>query len=151
MKLNEVIVASEYEDLLSFNSTQDEDKHNATMIMFKFLSAIDDATKDKISRKNLASLIGTSPSYITQLFRGDKLINLITVAKFERVLDMEFDIIARFNSETKTEIQSYENILYFPLTNPQILQNILSEPWLYTTTTNPYEISNNIHINLSAA
>jgi transcriptional regulator with XRE-family HTH domain len=102
MKLNEAIAAPGYEDLLFFEDINEEDRHNATMIMFKFLSGIEDVSKDKLSRKKLAELIGTSPSYITQLFRGDKLLNLLTIAKFERVLNIEFVITPRFISDKKT-------------------------------------------------
>jgi transcriptional regulator with XRE-family HTH domain len=105
MKLNEVIAAPGYEDLLIFEDINEEDRHNAAMIMFKFLSGIEDVTKDKLSRKKLAELIGTSPSYITQLFRGDKLINLLTIAKLERVLNIEFDITPRFISDKKTSFR----------------------------------------------
>jgi len=106
MKLNEVIAAPGYEDLLIFEDINEEDRHNAVMIMFKFLSVIEDVTKDKkLSRKKLAELIGTSPSYITQLFRGDKLMNLLTIAKFERVLNIEFNITPRFISDKKTSFR----------------------------------------------
>lgn len=113
MKLSEIKSAPGFEDLLSFRNVEQEDKHNAAMIMFKFLSEIEDVTKNKdISRKKIAELIGTSASYVTQLFRGDKLINLLTLAKLERVLDIEFEIsTAKKVGEKKNDVTS-ETVVY---------------------------------------
>jgi transcriptional regulator with XRE-family HTH domain len=36
--------------------------------------------------------IGTSASYLTQLFRGDRLLNFRTIAKIEAALNIEFKI-----------------------------------------------------------
>ena len=39
-------------------------------------------------------MIKVSPSYITQLYRGNKVINLELVAKIEQALDFRFEIKA---------------------------------------------------------
>lgn len=76
-------------------SKKDQDKHAAKIIMYRFLSEVERLSEEKnIKRKQLAKLIGTSASYITQLFKGSKLLNLETAAKFERVFDIKFDIRA---------------------------------------------------------
>ncbi|NCW88573.1 MAG: XRE family transcriptional regulator, partial [Chitinophagia bacterium] len=46
--------------------------------------------KKKITRKLLAQLIGTSPSYLTQVFRGDKPLNFMTLAKIQKALNVSF-------------------------------------------------------------
>ncbi len=78
------------------NEYDEEDvKHGARIIMYRFLSEVERLSDEKnINRKELAKLIGTSPSYITQLFKGIKLLNLETAAKFENVFNVKFDIKA---------------------------------------------------------
>lgn len=83
----------EFDYLFSFSSEKEEIEHEAKMLMFQFLDKIQiEAEAKKINRKTLAKKIGTSASYITQLFRGDKLINLTTLAKFQKELDLQFKI-----------------------------------------------------------
>lgn len=44
------------------------------------------------TRKQLAESLGTSASYLTQLFRGDRLLNFKTEAKIEAALGIKFVI-----------------------------------------------------------
>jgi transcriptional regulator with XRE-family HTH domain len=61
--------------------------------MAKFLDRIQEIADQKgLKKKDLAQKIGTSASYITQLYRGHKLLNLMTLAKFQRALDIEFEV-----------------------------------------------------------
>src|SRR5690606_18002123 len=46
----------------------------------------------KMTRKQLADLIGTSASYLTQLYTGNKIMNLVTMAKIKKVLDLNIEI-----------------------------------------------------------
>ncbi len=48
--------------------------------------------QQQMSKKDLADALGTSKSYITQLFSGDKLLNLKLLAKLQRVLGVRFGI-----------------------------------------------------------
>ncbi len=62
-------------------------------LMASFLSVVEMIQEEKgITRKELASLIKTSPSYLTQVFRGDKPLNFITLAKIQRVLGIRFSV-----------------------------------------------------------
>jgi len=64
------------------------------MLSYIFLSEAQKAMDCKDwTRKKLASEIGTSASYLTQLFRGDRLLNLKTIAKIESALDIRYSII----------------------------------------------------------
>lgn len=47
---------------------------------------------DEKKRKELAEEIGVSNSFISQLFSGDKKINIKLMAKFQRALDFKFVI-----------------------------------------------------------
>ena len=64
---------------------------DSLLLMSGFLSEIEAAmVKKKITRKLLAQLIGTSPSYLTQVFRGDKPLNFMTLAKMQKALNVGF-------------------------------------------------------------
>jgi len=56
-----------------------------------------------IQKKEIAEAINTSPSYVTQLFNGDKLINLMTLAKLQKAFDFTFQIEARKNNDNLKE------------------------------------------------
>lgn len=66
---------------------------DTSALMFRFLSLVDRIMEERgLSKKALADLIGTSPAYVTQLFRGHKTINLETLAKMQSALGIEFSI-----------------------------------------------------------
>src|SRR5664279_5655478 len=85
-----------FKDLLEFKTPEDELDHKAKMIMFRILSEVEKlAESRKMTHKDLAMEIGTSASYITQLYRGNKLLNLSTIAKFEIAFGVTFNIKAQ--------------------------------------------------------
>lgn len=70
-------------------------EHESKMIMYRFLSEVERIMdEEKINKKDLAIKIGTSSSYITQIFRGSKLLNLPTLAKIQVALNFKFKIEA---------------------------------------------------------
>jgi ribosome-binding protein aMBF1 (putative translation factor) len=86
-------IAVAYNSVLSFDNEQDQLELEAKIIMAKFLERIQEIADQKgLKKKDLAQKIGTSASYITQLYRGHKLLNLMTLAKFQRALDIEFEV-----------------------------------------------------------
>lgn len=92
-------VNEEDQNLFEFKSKEEEYEHEAKMLMFKFLSEIEKINDARKSfKKQLATAIGTSASYITQLYNGDKLINLLTLAKLQDVYNIEFEIKAISNN-----------------------------------------------------
>ena len=74
MKLNEKYnIAPEFETLFAFKNKAEEIEHEAKMITQKILSEIDKLNNNKpILKKELAKTLGTSASYITQLYNGTK-------------------------------------------------------------------------------
>jgi len=79
--------------------------------MFRFLDIIDHKREEMgWTRKQLAAQLGTSASYITQLYRGDKLVNMPFLAKIQKVFDFRFDI-----SETKSYQDQTSNNLDWSL------------------------------------
>lgn len=95
MKFNDKYnVSEEFADLYSFRNEEEEVEHEAYMIMFRFLSELEKLSSgDHPLKKNeLAKKLGVSPSYITQLYNGSKLINLNTLAKIEKAFNISFEI-----------------------------------------------------------
>lgn len=71
-------------------------EHDTHMLAFKFLGEIQSCQEALgINRKELAKKIGTSASYITQLYRGDKLPNLEILTRMAQALGLEFNIQAK--------------------------------------------------------
>jgi transcriptional regulator with XRE-family HTH domain len=89
-------------------------EQDAQMLMFRFLSEIEKFTDLKgFSRKELAKRIGTSASYLTQVWRGDKPLNFQTVAKLQEVLNISFKISGESNVieiEIEDEVLWHEKI-----------------------------------------
>lgn len=104
MKLNKKYkVNPDFEDLFTFKSKKEEIEHEAKMILFRLLSSFEKMMDQPIQKKEIAEAINTSPSYVTQLFKGDKLINLITLAKLQDAYDFTFEIEAKRNNNDLKE------------------------------------------------
>jgi len=68
---------------------------DAEMISLRFISEIEKVMqKEGINRSELAKQLGTSKSYLTQLWRGDKAVNMSFLAKCCTVLNIKFVIQA---------------------------------------------------------
>ena len=87
-------------------TTVDENEQiefDAIGIQLAFLFKIQDIMdKQGISRSDLAEKMGTSRAYITQLFGAKKFINMKTIAKLQKILDVKvaIDLV-----ETKKKIR----------------------------------------------
>jgi plasmid maintenance system antidote protein VapI len=95
----------EFEELFKFRDEKEELDHEAHMIMFRFLSEIEkhQVTGRKLKKNELASRLGVSPSYITQLYNGDKLLNFTMLAKIQKAFDIIFEIRVRRNNSSVNE------------------------------------------------
>jgi len=93
-------IETAFKTILSFDNEQDQLELEAKLIMAKFLEKIQEiATQKGLKKKDLAQKIGTSASYITQLYRGHKLLNLMTLAKLQRALNIEFDVAIKESNQ----------------------------------------------------
>jgi len=93
-----------FDQLFDQLSEKDKLENDANLLMFRFLSIIQDKCEALgLNRKQLAQKVGTSPSYITQLYQGDKLVNMITLAKFQKALEIDFEIIEKKSYEEKVK------------------------------------------------
>ena len=108
LKNNEDIKTA-FDQLFSKLSEKDKLENDANVLMFQFLSIIETKCEELgLNRKQLAAKVGTSASYITQLFRGDKFVNMITLAKFQKALGLEFKIAEKKSYEES--VKSYSPI-----------------------------------------
>ncbi|SDX22878.1 Helix-turn-helix [Hydrobacter penzbergensis] len=104
-------------------SLEKEIQHEANMLMSNFLNQIETFQDEQsLSRKELAVKIGTSSSYLTQLFRNKKPLNFITLAKIQRALGIKFLINAK-------SIDKSENIVDYNMAgNITAIENVESIP-----------------------
>jgi transcriptional regulator with XRE-family HTH domain len=85
-------VADEYADLFS-SSPEEKNKVDALILAARFLEIVSSEMKQQnMTRKALAAAMGTSASWLTQLFRGDKLPNLETLTLMGKILGISFEI-----------------------------------------------------------
>jgi ribosome-binding protein aMBF1 (putative translation factor) len=88
-----------FREILTPASDKEKLDLETLMLMTGFLSEIEKVCEERgLLKKDLANMIGTSASYVTQLFRGHKIINLETIAKIMLALDIRFDISVRKNN-----------------------------------------------------
>lgn len=85
---------------------------DASLLAMGFLGLIDEVMEERnISKKDLAKGVGTSPAYITQLFRGNRKPNWSFLAKVQQELDIKFDIstLEKRNEWMRSELMEYHN------------------------------------------
>jgi len=99
--------------LLKSSKTEEQlIERDSLILQANYLSEIERISKENgFNRKDLAIKIKTSPSYLTQVFRGDKPLNFLTLAKIKRALNLKFEVTAELVSEEKTPIISDFSIL----------------------------------------
>jgi ribosome-binding protein aMBF1 (putative translation factor) len=86
-------IKNQFAQLYETLTPEEQDEQAAKLLMFRFLSIVEERMEERgMSRKELANKLGTSASYITQLFRGHKLANLNILAKMARVLDISYRV-----------------------------------------------------------
>lgn len=106
LNINKSEIQDKLRSITVSKSEQQLTERESLILQANFLSEIERLYKNEgLNRKELATKINTSPSYLTQVFRGDKPLNFLTLAKIKRALNLQFEVKASF----KTEIQSKNN------------------------------------------
>jgi ribosome-binding protein aMBF1 (putative translation factor) len=78
-------------DAISFKNDDEIIDFNASILSLEFTDLIEELMKNNdINKAQLARKLKTSKSYITQLFSGDKLINLKLLARIQRIFKVKF-------------------------------------------------------------
>lgn len=86
-------IEKSFQELSSSISEPEKMMIETRLMMYRFLSEIDKVTNERgINRKELASLIGISASYMTQLYQGKKIINLQLLTRIKKALNIDFKI-----------------------------------------------------------
>ncbi|MFX0558672.1 hypothetical protein ACOCEA_17880 [Maribacter sp. CXY002] len=95
-----------------FNNQEIDYDIEARIIASKLLSEISEITdKNNLNRKTIAELIGTSASYLTQLYRGNKLLNFVTLAKLKDKLNLSIEIKIKENGYDNLDTDfNYQNL-----------------------------------------
>jgi len=77
----------------------DEMQFVAEMLHLDFMHLVKQKMEElHLSKKDLADKLGTSKGYISQLFSGDKLVNLVMIARLQNVLGIQFEITIKKNN-----------------------------------------------------
>lgn len=100
---------TEWDKLLEL-TPEEQTEHEASMLAFQFLGRIDETMiQQNMSKKKLAEKVGTSPSFITQLFRGDRKPNWNILAKMQKELGIEFVVTTppEIEEVISSEIKEY--------------------------------------------
>ncbi len=94
MKLkNNEAIRNAFLDLLEIKTEDEKIEHDSRVISIEFISIIQThLIEHKITKKELAKKINSSPSYITQVLRGDKTINMRFLAKIQKALGIKFKV-----------------------------------------------------------
>ncbi|WP_169712814.1 helix-turn-helix domain-containing protein [Algoriphagus faecimaris] len=84
---------TQYRNLFQDMTEEDSIEIKASVLALQFLGLVDEKMKETgMKKKELADQIGTSVSYLTQLFRGDQKPSWEVLAKMSIVLGLEFRV-----------------------------------------------------------
>jgi len=114
--MNKNEIKRSFDDIFNNSSFQDNVEHETQMLMFRFLSEVERVAEERgiKNRKDLANLVGVSASYLTQLFRGNKKLNFETIAKFQKALNIVFEIKTE-NTLSSASVKEKKIMSYYPL------------------------------------
>ncbi len=109
-------------DLLIFDTEDERIEFKAIAIQLDILAEVNNLMKqNSITRKELADKLGKSKSFVSQLFSGDKMLNLKMLAKLQEILGAKFQSSFReyssFNKRSTFSKSDYKNDDYNQLTN----------------------------------
>jgi transcriptional regulator with XRE-family HTH domain len=95
-----------WEGLFAFSDDNERIEHEADMLSLKIALEVTNYLEEKgFTNKELASMVGTSPAYITQILRGDKRINMVFLAKLVQKLNVNGDFKIEANEEGEAKLK----------------------------------------------
>ena len=93
MSLNNKEIQKEFKKLLEFKDNDEKLQFEIEILHLSIMKKIFDLmNENKINKSQLTKKLHTSKGYITQLFRGDKIINLKTLAKIQRIFGVNLKV-----------------------------------------------------------
>ena len=91
-----------FNKILAFNKDKEKLQFEAEMLHLDIMYTIQCLIKERnLSKTEVAKQLNVSKGYLTQLFSADKLLNLKTIAKFQRIFEVKFS----FKSESNVDIK----------------------------------------------
>jgi len=119
-------ILKQFERLIAFKDESEKLEFEASKIHLDFIEELSKMMEEqRMTKSELAEKIGTSKSYITQLFSGDKMVNLVFIAKIQRVFKINFNILPSKSSvyalEFREDIQKRGYKAYKPYFNAEQL------------------------------
>jgi len=80
-------------EAFSFENEEEKIQFEAEMIHLDLIEEISKLMESKgMKRADLAKALGTTKGYVTQLFSGDRLLNMKTLAKLQTIFDVKVKI-----------------------------------------------------------
>ena len=81
--------------MLEFKSEREKERLEEELLNLKFITAIEEIMEQKeINKTDVAEILKSSRSYVSQLFSGNKMINIKTLTKIQKGLNISFKIYA---------------------------------------------------------
>jgi len=91
--------------MLEFKSEREKEKLEEELLNLKFITAIEEIMEQKdVNKTSVAEILNSSRSYVSQLFSGNKMINIKTLSKIQRGLNISFKIYAIDNKKLEFQI-----------------------------------------------
>ena len=91
-------------EAFSFENEEEKIQFEAEMIHFDLIEEVSKLMEVKGMKKaDLAKALGTTKGYVTQLFTGDRLFNMKTLAKLQKILGVKVkvELIERKDKKSK--------------------------------------------------
>lgn len=86
--------------MLEFKSESEKERLEEEILHLKFIATIEEIMDQKdVNRTELGNLLNSSKSYVSQLFSGYKMINIKTLSKIQKALNVTFRIQAIDNKK----------------------------------------------------
>ena len=95
------LLVSELEDVLKFENYEDRIEVKASFIQLDILNEVTELMKNSksvSSKTELAKRLGKSKGFVSQLFSGDKALNLKMIAQLQEIFDVRFIPSFKYNN-----------------------------------------------------
>lgn len=90
--------------MLEFKSNKEKARLEEELLSLKFIATLEELLEqNEVNRTELAKILESSKSYVSQVFSGEKMINIRTLAKIQRALNVSFKLYAVDNKKFQFE------------------------------------------------
>jgi transcriptional regulator with XRE-family HTH domain len=97
-------IQSQFLEILTPQSQEEIHEFEVAKLHFEFVSAFEQyMIENKVTKKALAAQVGTSAAYLTQIFSGNKTINLDLIVRIQKALELE--LVTKFCQKDERIVQ----------------------------------------------